>query len=65
MKVAGIILIILQVLALFGTIMGDGIGSLFSGGIAYMIGYFLPAIIGIILLNKASKKKAAEEESEQ
>ena len=56
MKILGIILLALQVFALFGTIVGDGLGSLLSGNIGYLIGYFLPGIIGIILLSKASKK---------
>ena len=65
MKVAGIILIILQVIALFGSVANGSIRFLFTSGIPYLIGYFLPTIIAIILLSKAAKKKSAKEETEK
>lgn len=60
MKVAGIILIILQVFSLLGGFPTNPGGS--GYGIGFYLGYFLPGIIGVILLIKAAKKKAAEEE---
>jgi hypothetical protein len=56
MKTIGIILIILQIVGLFGSVVNGSISTLFLRGIPYLLGYFLPAIIGIILLTKASKK---------
>lgn len=59
MKVIGIILIVLQVMGL----LGGGFPTT-SGGVLYQlffyVGYFLPGIIGVILLNKAGKKKKEE-----
>ena len=51
MKIAGIVLLILQVLAL----VGGGIPA--GANIAYYIGYFLPGILGVFLLIKGSNKK--------
>ena len=59
MKIAGIILLVLQAVAVFGTISS---GGAFPMNIAGLIGYFLPAIIGVFLLIKAGTKKAKEEE---
>lgn len=54
MITVGSILIILQGLALIG---GAFSGRLpFSGGLISTLGYFLPAIIGTILITKGSKK---------
>jgi hypothetical protein len=61
MKKAGIVLLAIQALALFGSIVSGEITSVFSGNIAYLIGYFLPTIIGVILLVKASKKAKQNE----
>lgn len=61
MKKIGIILLVLQVVALFGSVVNGSIGSLFdlsnAANIFKLLGYFLPAIIGIILIRKAGKKK--------
>jgi hypothetical protein len=59
MKILGWILIALQVMSLMG-----GMPSAPGGGyaIGYYIGYFLPGIIGVILLMKANKKKQENEE---
>ena len=48
----GVALIVIQVLAIFGTVAGNG----FSGmGAIELIGYFLPAIIGAILIFTSKK----------
>ena len=70
MKIAGIVLIVLQCVAIFGSFaqdaarnenMGSGFLSMLNGGSAYnigtLIGFFLPAIIGVILLIKANKRE--------
>ncbi|MBR4309032.1 MAG: hypothetical protein IKT58_05505 [Oscillospiraceae bacterium] len=62
MKKAGIILVVLQVVALLGLAAGNGIDSVFNGGIAKTIGFFIPAIIGVILLYKAKKQEIQQEE---
>lgn len=49
----GIVLIILQVIAVFGAISN---GSLATMGGARLIGFFIPAIIGVSLI-AASKKQ--------
>lgn len=59
MKIAGIILIVLQVLAVWGGISTGEAPFLNIPGAAHIfevLGYFLPAIIGVILLVKANKK---------
>lgn len=43
----GVVLIIIQALALFGTISSGGFDTM---GIVERIGYFLPAIIGVVLI---------------
>lgn len=53
MKIAGIVLLCLQAVALLGAIAN---GSLIDMGFFEFIGFCLPAIIGIILLLKANKK---------
>lgn len=61
-KKIAIVLLVLQAIAL---VMGLADGSLLntfthSGagyGLAYLIGFFLPTIIAIILLNKAKKEQ--------
>lgn len=62
MKKTGIALIILQILGLLGSIISNGspIPLPDSGTFLYvteLIGYFLPAIIGIILIIRANSKK--------
>ncbi|MGN1195801.1 MAG: hypothetical protein ACI4SB_09980 [Acutalibacteraceae bacterium] len=54
MKVAGIILIVIQVIALFGSIAS---GAFATMGIVEMIGFFIPSIIGIILIVAAKKRE--------
>lgn len=58
MKIAGIILIVLEVLALVGGIANGSIPDMVNKGeFISLIGFFIPAIIGIILLIKAKNKK--------
>lgn len=60
MKIAGIVLLCLQGVALLGGIAnGSLVGMLSSGvmGIVELIGFCLPGIIGVILLSKAKKKE--------
>ena len=58
MKKAGIILIVLQVVALFGGFVGGSI-SMPSDfyGVGEFLGFCLPGIIGIVLLIKSKKKE--------
>lgn len=58
MRTIGWILVALQLLGVWGTMQTGGFrfpSGLF--GIAYMIGYFMPAIIGIILLRAGRRLK--------
>ena len=61
MKTIGIILLVLQVLGLLGSMASGEFFDLFviTGGYdaGRLVGYFLPAIIGVILISKANKKK--------
>ncbi len=59
MKTFGIVLIVLQIISLFG-----GMPSVPSGGYAfgYLLGYFLPGIIGVILVIRGNRKKKDKEE---
>lgn len=64
MKVAAIILLILQALSIFGSISNGQFGNILfqaiTGGVAgisQMLGYFLPTIIALILLSRHNKKK--------
>ena len=50
LKVLGIILIILQILAIIG-------GGIPGGSLPFLIGYFAPGIIGVILLIVSRKKQ--------
>ncbi|MBQ7004826.1 MAG: hypothetical protein IJN68_00180 [Clostridia bacterium] len=43
----GVVLIIIQVLAVFGTVSSGGFAAM---GVIEKIGYFLPAIIGVVLI---------------
>ena len=56
MKVIGIILLVLQAVSIYGSFVNGSIAYLFNNNIFYLIGYFLPTIIGVILLTKAKKK---------
>ena len=59
MKIAGIVLLCLQGVALLGGISNGSISDMFNSGImgfVELIGYCLPGIIGAILLVKANKK---------
>lgn len=59
MKKAGIVLIVLQIVALCS---GISTGKMvWMEGAPQAIGYFLPAIIGVILLVKAGSKEKKEE----
>lgn len=59
MKIAGIVLLCLQGIALLGGITNGSLLTMFTSGVMgfiQLIGFCLPAIIGIILLMKAKKK---------
>ena len=55
MKKAAIILFVLQAMAVFGNLTGGG-APLYTMVLPELIGFFLPAIIGVILLVKHNKK---------
>lgn len=59
MKIAGIILIVLQVLS----IAGGGFPT--GGSLAFYLGFFAPGIIGVILLIKGIQKAEAKKNAEQ
>lgn len=57
MKTVGIILLVIQALALVGGIAsGQLMATLGSASFGFLIGFFLPGIVGLVLLNKAKKK---------
>ena len=57
MKKAGIILIVLQVFALVGGIVGGSLSIPANFyGVGELLGFCLPGIIGIVLLIKGKKK---------
>lgn len=58
MKVMAFILFGLQAISLYGNFSS---GAYLPMNIPYLLGYFLPTIIGIILLCKHSKKQAKKE----
>ena len=49
----GVALIVIQVLALFGSVSS---GSFSTMGIVEMIGFFIPAIIGVVLIVTSKSK---------
>ena len=60
MKIAGIVLIVLQLVAFIG---GGGVpsmGSAYDAG--YLLGFFLPGIIGVVLLLKGISKENANKD---
>lgn len=58
MKAVAFILFGLQAISLYGTFSSGGYLPL---NIPYLVGYFLPSIIGCILLAKHSKKQARKD----
>ncbi|MBR5617441.1 MAG: hypothetical protein IKW50_04590 [Oscillospiraceae bacterium] len=63
MKIIGYVLIILQVIA----VIGGGIPSAPGGAaysLSYMLGFFLPGIIGVILVARAPKHSAKRQQQE-
>lgn len=71
MKVAGIILIVLQVLGILFGIVDGSIADVFYrvitggvSGIAYGVGYLLLGIVGVILLVKGIRKERAKKDAE-
>lgn len=59
MKIAGIVLLCLQAVALLGSIANGSLVRMTTSGatgFTQLIGFCLPAIIGVILLVKAKKK---------
>ena len=69
MKVAGVILLVLQAISLLGSVANGDIGALFNFGrvreIGRLLGFFLPSIIGVVLLMKASKNNAEKEDTDK
>lgn len=73
MKVAAIILFVLQALSLYGASINGQLADILMGlfllngvsGFSYSLGYFFPSIIGIILLSVHSSKKAKQKEMEE
>lgn len=64
MKKAGIILICLQAVAFLGGIANGSLANMFSSGssgLIQLIGFCLPAIIGIVLIIKANKKSKSKQ----
>lgn len=58
MKIAGIILIVLEVIALAGGMANGSLSDMVSNGeFIVLIGFLLPGIIGAALLIKAQNKK--------
>ncbi len=60
MKIAGIVLLCLQGVALLGSIANGSLLGMFTSGVmgfVQLIGFCMPAVIGVILLMKAKKKK--------
>lgn len=57
-KKIAIVLFVLQAISLVGALTSESLSTMFSGGDAvFMIGFFLPTIIGIILLCTANKQQ--------
>ena len=61
MKLIGIILIALQILAVLGSLLTDGLPTDFFT----LLGYFLPGIIGGILLIKSRKKNITKKHTNE
>lgn len=61
MKVIGIILVVLQIIAILGGIVNGSITNLFTGNIPYLIGYFFPGILGVVFLAAAKKRQEKRE----
>lgn len=59
MKIAGIVLLCLQGVALLGGIANGSLLAMFTSGVMgflQLIGFCLPTVIGVFLLIKAKKK---------
>ena len=67
MKTIGIILIILQVIGLFGSLVNGSLIEMLhitnAVDISELVGYFLPALLGIFLYTKGRKKENTEQEN--
>jgi len=61
MKTVGIILIVLQAISLLGGFPDVSGGAGYAAG--FLLGYFAPGIIGVILLVKGIKKANEKEEA--
>lgn len=60
MKTVGIILLCVQVMAFLGGIANGSVNDMFTlggRGIGQLFGFYLPGIIGIVLIIKVKKKK--------
>ena len=57
MNKVSIVLFIIQAIAVFGSIVN---GNLFSMGLFQLIGFFLPLIIGVVLIVRDNKKKGKQ-----
>lgn len=54
MNKVSIVLFVIQAIAVFGSIVN---GNLFSMGLFQLLGFFLPLIIGVVLIVRDNKKK--------
>lgn len=69
MKIAGIILLVLQAISLLGAVANGSIATMFDFSSGYalgeLVGFFIPTIVGVFLLVKASKKAKKTEADKQ
>lgn len=60
MKIAGIVLLVLQAISIIGSVLNGSFADMFADfsvyGIGKLLGFFIPAIIGAILLAFGIKK---------
>lgn len=57
MKVFGIILVVMELIAMTQGIPGLGEGNISVAGLAETLGYLAPGILGVYLITRANKKK--------
>ena len=61
MNIIAYILFVMQALSIYGGVSEYGgryLGALLSSGIPYLLGYFLPTILGFFFLSRHKKSKA-------
>lgn len=56
-RTIAIVFFVIQALALIGSMLNGGLEELFSEGIAYLVGFFLPTVAGISWLRAAHKEE--------